>query len=63
MAQTVKKDLDVRFVEAPYRCKCGKEGKEVIVVANNVGVLDTKCRECGRRILELRILENETVVQ
>ena len=62
MTQTVK-DLDVRFVEVPYKCKCGKEGKEVIVVANNVGVLDTKCKKCGKRILELRILENGTVVQ
>ncbi|SNZ08896.1 hypothetical protein SAMN06265182_1411 [Persephonella hydrogeniphila] len=55
------KELDVKFVEIPYRCKCGKEGKEIIVVANNVGVLDTRCEKCGRRIVETKIVENEKV--
>jgi len=37
------------------------EGKEVVIVANNVGVLDTRCDNCGRRIVETRIVENEKV--
>ncbi len=48
---------DVRFEEVPYKCKCGHEGKEVIVVANDTGILDTQCPECGRRIVEFKILE------
>ncbi|WP_457626227.1 hypothetical protein [Persephonella sp.] len=60
MANAVK-ELDVRFVELPYRCRCGKESKEVVIVANNVGVLDTRCDNCGRRIVETRIVENEKV--
>ncbi|NPA17029.1 hypothetical protein [Persephonella sp.] len=56
-----RKDIDVRFVEVPYRCRCGYEGKEIIVVANNVGVLDTRCEKCGKRIVETKIVENDTV--
>ncbi|NPA58028.1 MAG: hypothetical protein GXN94_01910 [Aquificae bacterium] len=56
------REIDVRFVELPYRCRCGKEGKEVIVVANNVGVLDTRCEECGRRIVETRIVDGNVPV-
>ncbi len=59
MTNTLR-DYDVRFVEVPYRCSCGKEGKEVIVVANNVGVLDTKCEKCGKRIIETKIVEVDT---
>ncbi|WP_456464398.1 hypothetical protein [Persephonella sp.] len=59
MVKTVE-DYEVRFVEIPYRCKCGKEGKEVIIVANNVGVLDTRCENCGRRIIETKIVEVDT---
>ncbi len=51
------KELDVRFEEVPYRCRCGHEGKEVIVVANDTGILDTNCPKCGKRILEFKVIE------
>jgi len=59
MVKTLK-EYDVRFVEIPYRCRCGKEGKEVIIVADNVGVLDTVCKNCGRRLVETKIVEVDT---
>ena len=54
-----EKDIDVRFVEVPFKCKCGQEGKETILVANNVGILDTRCEKCNRRIVEAKIVESE----
>ena len=54
----VKKEPDVRFEEVNFKCKCGQEGKEVIPVAENTGVLDTKCTNCNRRILEIRIFDS-----
>ncbi len=59
MAKTkVKKEPDFRFEEVGFKCKCGKEGKEFIPVAENTGVLDTRCSQCGRRILEIRIFDS-----
>ncbi len=52
-------EMDVHFEEVPYQCKCGYEGKEVIVVANNVGIVDTRCKECGRRIIQFKIIEKK----
>ncbi|EDP73944.1 hypothetical protein [Hydrogenivirga sp. 128-5-R1-1] len=54
---TLKKEPDVKFEEVRFKCKCGHEGKEVIPVAENTGVLDTKCPKCSRRILEIRIFD------
>ena len=54
-----EKDIDVKFVEVPFKCKCGHEGKETILVSNNVGILDTRCEKCNRRIVEARIVESE----
>jgi predicted SprT family Zn-dependent metalloprotease len=50
-------EMDVHFEEVSYRCRCGYEGKEVIVVANNVGILDTRCEKCNRRIIQFKIIE------
>ncbi len=55
----VKKEPDVRFEEVNFKCKCGQEGKEVIPVAENTGVLDTNCSRCGKRILEIRIFDSK----
>ncbi|WP_029521378.1 hypothetical protein [Persephonella sp. IF05-L8] len=56
-----ERDIDIRFVEVPYKCKCGYEGKETILVSNNVGILDTRCEKCNRRIVEARIIDTEEV--
>ncbi len=53
------KELDVRFESVPYKCKCGHEGKEVIVVANDTGILDVECPKCKKRILEFKVLEKK----
>jgi len=50
-------EMDVRFEEVSYRCRCGFEGKEVIVVANNGGILDTRCEKCNRRIIQFKVIE------
>ncbi len=52
-----RKEPDVRFEEVDYKCKCGQTGRDIVLVANNTGVLDTNCPKCGRRILEIRIFE------
>lgn len=59
MVEQVKENIDVRFVEVLFKCKCGHEGKEMIVIANNVGILDTRCEKCNRRIVEAKIVEDE----
>ena len=60
MAKNSVKSLpDVRFEEVSYKCKCGYEGKDTILVAENTGVLDTKCPNCKRRVLEIRIFETQ----
>ena len=61
VAAKQEKDIDIRFVEVPFKCKCGHEGKETILVANNVGILDTRCEKCNRRIVETKIVESEEI--
>ncbi|WP_457640756.1 hypothetical protein [Persephonella sp.] len=57
-------EMDVRFEEVSYICRCGHEGRETIVVANNVGILDTRCEKCNRRIIQFKILErNEELTE
>jgi len=59
MAAVVKKQPDIRFEDIDFRCKCGYEGKETVLVGNDVAVLDTRCPECNKRIVEFRLLERE----
>ncbi len=54
------KELDVRFETVPYTCsRCGYKGEEVIVVANDTGILDTECPKCKKRIVEFKVLEGK----
>ena len=55
----VKTEPEIRFENAKFKCKCGYEGEETILVGNSVGVLDTKCPKCERRILEFRIIDEQ----
>ena len=55
----IVKEPDVRFEDVNYQCKCGYEGIDTILVSENMGVLDTECPKCKKRILEFRIFENQ----
>ena len=60
--KAVVKEPDIRFEDVSFRCsKCGYEGKETILVAENTGVLDTNCPRCKNRILEFRIFEDNVI--
>ncbi len=57
--KTKAKEFDVRFEEAVYNCNCGNQIKEVIPVANNIGMLDTRCENCGKRIVDVQFFDEE----
>ena len=59
MTTVVKREPDIRFEDVNFKCKCGYEGKETVLVGNDVAVLDTRCPKCNRRIVEFRVLEKE----
>ena len=52
-----KEEPEIKFDEVEYQCRCGQKGREIILVANNTGVLDTICSKCSRRLLEIRIFD------
>lgn len=55
----IKKEPDIKFENAKFKCKCRYEGEEAILVGNSIGVLDTNCPKCGKRILEFRIIDDQ----
>jgi len=57
--KTKTQELDVKFEEVSYDCDCGHTIKEIIPVANNIGILDAKCENCGKRVVNLQFFEDE----
>ncbi|WP_297456105.1 hypothetical protein [Persephonella sp.] len=52
-----KEEPKIKFDQVEYQCRCSQKGKEIILVANNTGVLDITCPKCNRRLLEIRIFD------
>ncbi len=53
-----KRDFDVKFETVDVVCpRCGNRQKEVIIVSRHVGILDTSCNKCKKRIVELKVFD------
>jgi len=56
--EKIKKEPNIRFENTKFKCKCGYEGEETILIGNSIGILDTNCPKCGKRILEFKIIDD-----
>ncbi len=50
------KELDIRFETVKIICpRCKTEQEEVVIVSRSVGIIDVQCKNCKKRVVELRI--------
>jgi len=51
-----EKELDIRFETVRIVCpRCKTEQEEVVIVSRSVGIIDAQCKNCKKRVVELKI--------